>query len=40
MIYSRIVGSGSYLPPRIVDNDEFDTMVEASPTAARKASAQ
>ena len=23
MIYSRIVGTGSYLPPRIVSNDEF-----------------
>jgi hypothetical protein len=25
---------------QVIDNDEFDRMVEASPTAARKASAQ
>jgi len=30
MIYSRIVGSGSYLPPRIVDNDEFAHRLETS----------
>ena len=23
MIYSRVVGSGSYLPPRVMDNEEF-----------------
>ena len=30
MIYSRIVGSGSYLPPRAVDNEEFARRLETS----------
>jgi 3-oxoacyl-[acyl-carrier-protein] synthase-3 len=30
MIYSRIIGSGSYLPSRIVDNDEFARRLETS----------
>jgi 3-oxoacyl-[acyl-carrier-protein] synthase-3 len=30
MIYSRIVGTGSYLPPRIVDNHEFARRLETS----------
>ena len=30
MIYSRIVGSGSYLPPRAMDNDEFARRLETS----------
>ncbi len=30
MIYSRIVGTGSYLPPRIVLNDEFSERLETS----------
>jgi 3-oxoacyl-[acyl-carrier-protein] synthase-3 len=30
MIYSRIIGSGSYLPARIVDNDEFAQRLETS----------
>ena len=30
MIYSRIVGSGSYLPARIVDNDEFARRLDTS----------
>ena len=30
MIYSRIVGSGSYLPSRIVDNDEFARRLDTS----------
>ena len=30
MIYSRIVGSGSYLPPRVMDNDEFARRLETS----------
>ena len=30
MTYSRIVGTGRYLPPRIVDNDEFARRLETS----------
>jgi 3-oxoacyl-[acyl-carrier-protein] synthase III len=30
MTYSRIVGSGSYLPPRAMDNDEFARRLETS----------
>jgi 3-oxoacyl-[acyl-carrier-protein] synthase-3 len=30
MIYSRIIGTGSYLPARIVDNDEFARRLETS----------
>ncbi|HLE66731.1 MAG TPA: beta-ketoacyl-ACP synthase III [Burkholderiales bacterium] len=30
MIYSRIVGSGSYLPPRVVKNDEFAARLDTS----------
>jgi 3-oxoacyl-[acyl-carrier-protein] synthase III len=30
MIYSRITGTGSYLPTRIVDNDEFAQRLETS----------
>jgi 3-oxoacyl-[acyl-carrier-protein] synthase-3 len=30
MIYSRIVGTGSYLPPRIVTNDEFAKRLDTS----------
>ena len=30
MIYSRIIGTGSYLPSRIVDNDEFARRLETS----------
>ncbi|MGA8050511.1 MAG: beta-ketoacyl-ACP synthase III [Burkholderiales bacterium] len=30
MIYSRIVGTGSYLPPRIVTNDEFAARLDTS----------
>jgi len=30
MIYSRIVGTGSYLPPRVMDNDEFARRLETS----------
>jgi 3-oxoacyl-[acyl-carrier-protein] synthase III len=30
MIYSRIVGTGSYLPPRAVDNQEFAARLETS----------
>ena len=30
MIYSRIVGTGSFLPPRIVTNDEFAARLETS----------
>jgi len=30
MIYSRIVGTGSYLPPRIVTNAEFATRLDTS----------
>jgi 3-oxoacyl-[acyl-carrier-protein] synthase III len=30
MIYSRIVGSGSYLPPRVMDNEEFARRLETS----------
>jgi len=30
MIYSRIVGTGSYLPPRIVDNDELARRLDTS----------
>jgi 3-oxoacyl-[acyl-carrier-protein] synthase-3 len=30
MTYSRIVGSGSYLPPRVMDNDEFARRLETS----------
>ena len=30
MTYSRIVGTGSYLPPRIVGNDEFARRLETS----------
>jgi 3-oxoacyl-[acyl-carrier-protein] synthase-3 len=30
MIYSRIVGSGSYLPSRIVDNEEFARRLDTS----------
>jgi 3-oxoacyl-[acyl-carrier-protein] synthase-3 len=30
MIYSRIVGTGSYLPARIVDNDEFARRLDTS----------
>ena len=30
MIYSRITGTGSYLPPRIVTNDEFAARLDTS----------
>jgi 3-oxoacyl-[acyl-carrier-protein] synthase-3 len=30
MTYSRIVGTGSYLPPRVMDNDEFARRLETS----------
>jgi 3-oxoacyl-[acyl-carrier-protein] synthase III len=30
MIYSRIIGTGSYLPPRIVGNDEFAKRLDTS----------
>jgi 3-oxoacyl-[acyl-carrier-protein] synthase-3 len=30
MIYSRIVGTGSFLPPRIVTNDDFAARIETS----------
>jgi 3-oxoacyl-[acyl-carrier-protein] synthase-3 len=30
MIYSKIVGTGSYLPPRVMDNDEFARRLETS----------
>ena len=30
MIYSRIVGTGSYLPPRVVTNDEFAKRLDTS----------
>ena len=30
MIYSRIVGTGSYLPPRIVTNAEFAARLDTS----------
>jgi 3-oxoacyl-[acyl-carrier-protein] synthase-3 len=30
MIYSRIVGTGSYLPPRVMHNDEFARRLETS----------
>jgi len=30
MIYSRIVGTGSYLPPRVMDNEEFARRLETS----------
>jgi 3-oxoacyl-[acyl-carrier-protein] synthase-3 len=30
MIYSRIVGTGSYLPPRVMDNAEFAQRLETS----------
>ena len=30
MIYSRIVGTGSYLPPRVVKNEEFAARLETS----------
>ena len=30
MIYSRIVGTGSYLPPRVVTNDELSKRVETT----------
>ena len=30
MIYTRIAGTGSYLPPRIVANDEFSATLETS----------
>jgi 3-oxoacyl-[acyl-carrier-protein] synthase-3 len=30
MIYSRIIGTGSFLPPRIVTNDEFAARLETS----------
>jgi 3-oxoacyl-[acyl-carrier-protein] synthase III len=30
MTYSRIVGSGSYLPPRVMDNDEFAGRLDTS----------
>ncbi len=30
MIYSRIVGSGSYLPPRVMDNNEFAQRLDTS----------
>jgi 3-oxoacyl-[acyl-carrier-protein] synthase-3 len=30
MIYSRIIGTGSYLPPRVVGNDEFASRLDTS----------
>src|SRR5260370_32718801 len=30
MIYSRIVGTGSYLPPRVMTNDEFAARLDTS----------
>ena len=30
MIYSRIVGTGSYLPPRVMENEEFARRLETS----------
>ena len=30
MIYSRIIGTGSFLPPRIVTNDEFAVRLDTS----------
>src|SRR5260221_12774458 len=30
MIYSRIAGTGSYLPPRVMTNDEFAKHLETS----------
>ena len=30
MSYSRIVGTGSYLPPRVMENDEFARRLETS----------
>jgi 3-oxoacyl-[acyl-carrier-protein] synthase-3 len=30
MMYSRIVGTGSYLPPRVMDNDEFAGRLDTS----------
>jgi 3-oxoacyl-[acyl-carrier-protein] synthase-3 len=30
MIYARIVGTGSYLPPRIVRNEEFSARLDTS----------
>ena len=36
MIYSRIVGTGSYLPPRIVTNDELATRLDTSDTWIRE----
>ena len=30
MIYSRISGTGSYLPERILTNDELERMVDTS----------
>ncbi|HWD23595.1 MAG TPA: beta-ketoacyl-ACP synthase III [Burkholderiales bacterium] len=30
MIYSRIVGTGSYLPPRVMDNREFEKRLDTS----------
>jgi 3-oxoacyl-[acyl-carrier-protein] synthase-3 len=30
MIYSRILGTGSYLPPRVMDNDEFARRLDTS----------
>ena len=30
MIYSRIVGTGSYLPPRVMSNAEFEARLDTS----------
>ena len=30
MIYSRIVGTGSYLPPRMVSNEELSKKLDTS----------
>jgi len=31
MIYSRIAGTGSYLPPRVMTNDEFAARLDTTP---------
>ena len=36
MIYSRIVGTGSYLPPRVMTNDEFAARLDTSDTWIRE----
>ena len=36
MIYSRIVGTGSYLPPRIMTNAEFAARLDTSDSWIRE----